>query len=727
MVFSPPLIVLYKMRGTLTVTKQWKCNGMHLYVVLLGLLCTRLTLCEGSKLDLGDSWRRPQLHVYEQQGDINLGAVFTIHVYDEEKDCGHRLRESGVVQHVEAVVYAIEKINESNDILPGIKLGFVILDDCMKPSTALAQTLHFLPVKDRPCKTPCTAAPHSFYDVVGVIGADSSPSSIIMAKLLDIFQIPQISPSSTSDLLSNKNKYRFFMRLMPPDRLQIQAILQLLIHFNWTYVSTVYSNGGYGEEAVKDLHELARKHGICIGASIAISHHSTEADYLRIVRFLHTNGARIVVLFIDQEEARSIFRASREAQLIGEFLWIGSDGLGVNMDDLDGVEDAAFGSLTLKPYSRSVNGFEEYFGSLSPTDNPNPWIKPMWESLFDCKWQPKKWETRCNSSLHVSQSQDYSLESLVPNIVDTVYTFANALHLYIQELCQGVPSFQIKSCISGNTLLKYLYNISFEGSIGNISFDINGDILGRYEILNFQNGTGDHKYRTTSVGIWDVGSPELVLDSTQIIWNIADMSDNQSSPASPGCGQRCRRGMIYSYHKDTCCWTCRACGINQITKLNSTVCFTCSTMYWPNEAFTKCEKIHADYMGWHEPLVLVLVALSLIGITLSVVVFVIFIRRNDARIIKATSRELSYIMLGGITIQYILVFTSTTKPHTFVCVFNYIGFNVSFSVVYAALLTRTNRIFRIFYAGKRTKVMPSLTSPASQVFIALILITTQVS
>lgn len=35
-------------------------------------------------------------------------------------------------------------------------------------------------------------------------------------------------------------------------------------------------------------------------------------------------------------------------------------------------------------------------------------------------------------------------------------------------------------------------------------------------------------------------------------------------------------------------------------------------------------------------------------------------RNNEARIIKATSRELSYIMLGGVTIQYILICTSVS-------------------------------------------------------------------
>ena len=49
------------------------------------------------------------------------------------------LRESGVVQHTEAMVYAIDNINADPRLLPNVTLGFVILDDCLKPTTALAQ------------------------------------------------------------------------------------------------------------------------------------------------------------------------------------------------------------------------------------------------------------------------------------------------------------------------------------------------------------------------------------------------------------------------------------------------------------------------------------------------------------------------------------------------------------------------------------------------------------
>ena len=65
----------------------------------------------------------------------------------------------------------------------------------------------------------------TFYDVVSVIGAESSPSSIMIANVLTLFGIPQISYTSTSDLLSDKNKFPYFMRMIPPDRFQVSRLL----------------------------------------------------------------------------------------------------------------------------------------------------------------------------------------------------------------------------------------------------------------------------------------------------------------------------------------------------------------------------------------------------------------------------------------------------------------------------------------------------------------------
>lgn len=144
------------------------------------------------------------------EGDINLGVILSVNERDELGSCGDRLRETGAVQFVEGVLYAVRRVNADPDLLPHSTLGVVIVDDCTKAVTALARALQFLPVKNnnRKCYDTCSGAADerrtepeasllTFYDVVGVIGAESSPSSIIVAKLLGMFNIPQIRYDTT--------------------------------------------------------------------------------------------------------------------------------------------------------------------------------------------------------------------------------------------------------------------------------------------------------------------------------------------------------------------------------------------------------------------------------------------------------------------------------------------------------------------------------------------------
>src|SRR6218665_2893621 len=63
----------------------------------------------------------------------------------------------------------------------------------------------------------------------------------------------------------------------------------------------------------------------------------------------------------------------------------------------------------------------------------------------------------------------------------------------------------------------------------------------------------------------------------------------------------------------------------------------------------------------------------------------------------------------------------------FLCYVKYIGFNVSFTVVYSPLLTRTNRIFRIFNSARKSTSLPSFITSGSQIVIAMTLIAVQVT
>lgn len=501
------------------------------------------------------------------------------------------------------------------------------------------------------------------------------------------------------------------------------VILQLLVHFNWTYVSAVYTDGGYGEEAVEMISELSLAHGVCMGATIGLPHSNDDSRFDEIVSQLYQTKVTVVVLFLDQEEARGIFAATVRANLVDHFVWIGSDGIGVNLNDLKEFKEPAVGLITIRAMSTPLPKFEEYFQSLNPITSPNPWLKEMWEDMFKCSWLDDG--PKCSEDSNLQDAPDYEMEVMVSIIIDAVYTLARGLHNLVKDHCMGHTGTDLIDCVRSAPFLYYLRNLTFMGINGNVSFNENGDNLGQYEILNFQK-RGPVKYEPVRVGIWDVRNQKLDINDSLINWNQKRSIRNDSGVPESHCGKPCHSGEIFVYYKETCCWECRKCNINEITVNNHTQCHDCPAMQWPDDTQSECRDIRPDFMQWHRPLVMMLLVLALSGVCCCAIIFIVFIRNHDARIIKATSRELSYIMLTGVTMQYLLILSFVSKPQLFVCFVNYLGFNVSFAVLYAPLLTRTNRIYRIFEAGKRTKVLPSFTSSASQVVIALCLIAAQV-
>jgi len=372
-----------------------------------------------------------------------------------------------------------------------------------------------------------------------------------------------------------------------------------------------------------------------------------------------------------------------------------------------------------------VPDFQRYFGSLTPATTTNPWFNDSWPDLFNCSWTAGRGETACQRYEHTpaAASTKYELVLETSRIMDAALVLAHALHHLIVNRCPDASATNIRSCITGDIYMRHLLNVSFGGYIGNISFDANGDVIGSYEILNFRRAPSGGGYVATRVGQWDVSTGQLELNNSAIVWG------GRATAAPPShCGEKCQRGEIYSYFKNTCCWQCIACNRNEIAAANASVCRACVPPTWPDSANrTTCVPLPVTSLSRWQPIVVFFVVVAIIGVLSCTATFVVYVRHNDARLIKATSRELSYVMLGGVTLQYVLVFGVVSPPTRFLCCFDFIGFNVSFAVIYAALLTRTNRIYRIFRAGRRTKVLPSFATPVSQVVIAVSLLFVQVS
>eukprot|EP00064_Thunnus_orientalis_P010751 superscaffoldBa00001486_g10778 len=74
-------------------------------------------------------------------------------------------------------------------------------------------------------------------------------------------EIPQISYASTAPELSDNSRYDFFSRVVPPDSYQAQAMMDIVTAMEWNYVSTLASEGNYGESGVEAFIQISRETG----------------------------------------------------------------------------------------------------------------------------------------------------------------------------------------------------------------------------------------------------------------------------------------------------------------------------------------------------------------------------------------------------------------------------------------------------------------------------------
>ncbi|KAM6926053.1 LOW QUALITY PROTEIN: metabotropic glutamate receptor 3 [Lycodopsis pacificus] len=699
-----------------------------------------VTMCRGVLLSVGDPPQsRREIRI---EGDLVLGGLFPVHEKGAGmEECG-RVNEDRGIQRLEAMLFAIDRINEGDILLPGISLGVHILDTCSRDTYALEQALEFVRAsltKVDDTEFICPDGSYALQDdsplaIAGVIGGSFSSVSIQVANLLRLFQIPQISYASTSAKLSDKTRYDYFARTVPPDFYQAKAMAEILRFFNWTYVSTVASEGDYGETGIEAFEQEARMRNICIATSEKVGRSNAKKSYEAVIRqLLQKPNARVAVLFLRSDDARELLAAA--ARLNTSFIWVASDGWGAQESIVKGNEVSAEGAITLELAANPLPEFNRYFLSLNPVKNHrNPWYREFWEQRFQCSLGAGGagggggvglGETSlppCDLDLSIDKS-NFEPESKIMFVVNAVYAMAHALHYMQRSLCFNTTKLcDSMKALDGRRLYRdYILNVSFTapfsppGSETVVKFDSQGDGVGRYNIFSYQRSADRYGY--VPVGDW---AESLTLSNDLIHWPRDVVPTSQ-------CSDPCERNEMKKMQAgEYCCWICTACDPHEYLADEFT-CSPCAPGQWPTDELTSCYDLPEDYIMWEDAWAIGPITIACVGFMCTGLVFWVFIRHNDTPLVKASGRELCYILLSGVFMSYAMTFLFLAKPSPAICALRRLGLGTSFAVCYSALLTKTNRIARIFNGVKdgAGAVRPRFISPSSQVFICLSLISVQ--
>ncbi|CAF0813590.1 unnamed protein product [Adineta ricciae] len=684
-------------------------------------------------------------------GDIILGGFFPIHQPPSNEfgsnQCASIKRERGI-QRLEAMLFALDVINNRSGYLMSsilnkyqIRFGALIYDSCDYESYAVERALNMLLPSLDHCMPIAAQNPSAF--VAGVIGSASSIVSMAIADILRLAEIPQISYASTSTDLSQKPRFQYFSRVVPPDTYQAEAVVSIIQFLNWTYVAVVKESGSYGERLTDDFKSKLKNKTICIAGELSVNNKDPNS-YVRVIRELYEDekyrSVVGVIVFAQEDSVRQILnQTSSRDELYGRWVFLGTDGWGKKRYPVENFGIAAINSITIAPKLYLIPEFDAYFTNLIPSKNTrNPWFQEYWEETYKCKF-PDTPRTLFNRNFtrlctdtdhtHADLSVPYAQEGYVHYVVDSVFTLVIAIQKLIEDKCLH-SLYDKLLCdeffpFDGTKLLTLLRNTTFRNELSKriIKFTTDGDGIGTYDIFQYQMLDSSDRHDYLTIGEFtdsDQSNERVRIDVQSLKWVQYDHGSSQWTDISVTprsfCSKPCHPGEIRTnIDSQQCCWTCRACETFSIA-INETACQACPEKEVPNADSTKCIVIPEEYLSPRDIIAWPALILSCIGLLMAVYTVVIFIRFAQTPVIKASSRELSFFLLFGICCCHLCTWPLILKPHAITCLFIRLGVGLSLTICLAALLTKTNRLARIFNNSQRL-TQPSCLSPRSQLGI----------
>ncbi|TKR93574.1 hypothetical protein L596_008000 [Steinernema carpocapsae] len=400
------------------------------------------------------------------------------------------------------------------------------------------------------------------------------------------------------------------------------------------------------------------------------------------------------------------------------FQWIGSDGWADRLDVVDDVEDEAAGSFSIRIHSPKVESFDSYYFSLHPDNHTvNPWFRDFWQQKFKCQLTVPKDDLETHvCSGNENLTMNYEQDPKLSQVVNSIRVVALALKALYNDRCKdNATSCTDLMAINGTLLYRYMINVTFVDQFQQeIFFDSNGDPPAWYDILNY---IGKEGFRMAGYfRQFRSGSYHLNMSDDTLMFY-----DKSNAIPESVCSQACKVGQR---QRETvaCCWICESCADQQIVNYTTNQCENCSLGFWPDENRTSCYALPHEYLSGLGTIVAL--GFAGFGIIATGLTIIVFLHHNQTPVVKSTTRELSYIILSGIGCCYAASFAILARPTFASCFITRILPPIAFSIIYAALLTKTNRIARIL-AGSKKRILtkkPRFLSTFSQVVITWILV-----
>ncbi|XP_073342333.1 extracellular calcium-sensing receptor-like [Pagrus major] len=639
-----------------------------------GLEVVQATVCS--------RWGATRDKSLSQDGDVIIGGLFNLYYKPSAVEQGYTMLPSyepctGLesLKNTYAMVFAVEEINRNSTLLPGVKLGYRILDSCSRYPWAL-QGGQLVPL---------------------LIGASTSTTGIMLSRILGPLSVPVISYLASCPCLSDRRKFPNFFRTIPSDIYQARAMARLAIRFNWTWIGAVIVNNDYGQLAIQVFQEEIQGKGVCLEFTETLRRETIESDARRAALTIKASTATVILIFCWYTDVKKVFlelakRNVTDRQFLASEAWSTSDDL---LQDI-AISKVASGVLGVAIRSSTIPGFKNYLRSLHPSHRPDDeFIREFWQKEFGS----------CSGTESLEGVQhpftDTSQLRVAYNVYLAVYAAAHALHSLLSCPNRDSPPGNNSSTCSSpkhikpRELLQYLNKVNVTTPQGEMFYFQGADILAKYDLVNWQN-TPEGSLKLVLIG--RVDGFDLHLNESAIQWSTGS---NQvpvsvcSESCSPGTRKANRKG------EPLCCFDCIPCAEGEISNTTGSLhCERCPSEFWSNIEQTACVPRQLDFLAFNETLGITLTTAAVSGAAVTTAVFVVFIFYHKTPMVRANNSELSFLLLLSLKLCFLCSLVFIGRPSVWSCRFQQAAFGISFVLCVSCLLVKTLVVLAVFRSAR---------------------------
>ena len=643
-----------------------------------------------------------------KDGDVMLGGLFSLQMGSK-----FSAKEFG---RAEATIFAIDMVNKNSSLLPNVSIGYDIRNFCDSRVLVMQEAYDFKRNSDPVCmcKSNSSMSTKSSFTkrieskpISALIGTYKSSSAVLVASLFQVADIPVVSATATSVELSSEY-YKDFFRTVPSDTWVAKAMADIIEHFNWTYVAAIGLDDSYGRNGILALErESYNRETFCIAFNEFIPRLDYHDNMEQIVaRIKKHRKIGVIIVWLYGKYFENFFAVATKKGLQGKTLIMSEGGTIEERFLSDPRFTILNGSLIIESYDYPSPAFEKHVKSITPAESAQRdegWWREFWRLEFNGSMAKSTnlGNVTCKANHKLDQALSKLRSPFVSYVIDSVYAIAYALdNIYRCNDKQGLrntgscPS--VQPTIKGRDLQKYLRNVSFDGLTGKVRFDRFGDPFSAlYSIINVQRSPAtEARLRKVTIGTWNKDStPKLKLNTSNLRWKTL------LTPVS-SCSTECMPG-TRKEPTSTCCWDCVKCPQGTISaEIGSKSCTACEPDTKPNNEGTRCEKLPIVNISLTTAGGMTLTVVASIGFILTMLVCRIYIKFHNSPIVRASNREISFLLLFGISGLHILAILDLSEPSNILCIaatfWRYFTLNLCVTV----LFTKTMRITSVFGVDK---------------------------